>query len=457
MSTERNQFSEREKEVIKLLLKGKGNKQIALALGISNRTVEFHLSNIYSKLGVNSRSEALLKLTGDYLWESTGGLQVKSTVANVGDSTENGFKPISRIIPMKKLFYILAGLLTTILILVMVIINLPAQASTARPTLPFEKAPTKIPTVTPAPATNTQSSPEALPAPVSTNPSAGNVIPPHTVDGYTATIESYYVDTSHVIFQVRLAGGGITFGNPIFYDRIGSPNIYDENGSPINANAGWGPGLDPALYEFNFVPVSLLKGDHIKGQFSFDLNKAPEYEKILAHFRFDFDLPINPDVRFYPKQVVTANKLDILLDSVTITPTFTQIYLCFTAPTFADWNIASQSVLQIGDQKATPYNFNLLFDSAIGGDRRAGSEPYWIPPIKNGRCIKSGFPIGSSNPATLTLTIPTLEKSAPEILLSNHLAMDYPGLSAKQAYHKFLEEHENIYRGPWIFTVSLVP
>ncbi len=53
-------FSEREKDVIELLLQGKSNKQIALDLGISTRTVEFHLGNIFNKLGVGSRTEAVL-------------------------------------------------------------------------------------------------------------------------------------------------------------------------------------------------------------------------------------------------------------------------------------------------------------------------------------------------------------------------------------------------------------
>ena len=44
-----SQFSEREKEVVELLLQAKSNKQIALALGISVSTVEYHLKNVYRK------------------------------------------------------------------------------------------------------------------------------------------------------------------------------------------------------------------------------------------------------------------------------------------------------------------------------------------------------------------------------------------------------------------------
>lgn len=55
-------LSDREQEVVRLLLEGKSNKMIAAALHITERTVEFHLKNIYTKLGVGSRVELILKL-----------------------------------------------------------------------------------------------------------------------------------------------------------------------------------------------------------------------------------------------------------------------------------------------------------------------------------------------------------------------------------------------------------
>jgi DNA-binding CsgD family transcriptional regulator len=62
--TQPNLFSEREEEVIKLLLQGKSNKEIASALDIAESTVESHLTRIYVKLGVRSRIEAILRLSG---------------------------------------------------------------------------------------------------------------------------------------------------------------------------------------------------------------------------------------------------------------------------------------------------------------------------------------------------------------------------------------------------------
>jgi len=56
---EHGPLTERETEVLGLLSKGLANKQIALALGISEHTVKFHVSSIYTKLNVTNRTEAV--------------------------------------------------------------------------------------------------------------------------------------------------------------------------------------------------------------------------------------------------------------------------------------------------------------------------------------------------------------------------------------------------------------
>jgi len=48
----------REIEVLKLVVAGLMNRQIAESLGVSTRTVDAHLRSIYAKLGVKSRSAA---------------------------------------------------------------------------------------------------------------------------------------------------------------------------------------------------------------------------------------------------------------------------------------------------------------------------------------------------------------------------------------------------------------
>jgi len=54
---QKNEVSQRELEVIKLLLQGKTNKEIQDILFISFNTVKNHIYNIYQKLGVNSRGQ----------------------------------------------------------------------------------------------------------------------------------------------------------------------------------------------------------------------------------------------------------------------------------------------------------------------------------------------------------------------------------------------------------------
>jgi len=51
----------KENEIMELVSKGLRNKEIAAALGIKVRTVEFHVSNILFKLGVSKRFEAILQ------------------------------------------------------------------------------------------------------------------------------------------------------------------------------------------------------------------------------------------------------------------------------------------------------------------------------------------------------------------------------------------------------------
>lgn len=55
-------FSEREIEILKLFTTGHTYKSIAENLFISHSTVNFHIQNIYSKLDVNNKSDALAKL-----------------------------------------------------------------------------------------------------------------------------------------------------------------------------------------------------------------------------------------------------------------------------------------------------------------------------------------------------------------------------------------------------------
>jgi DNA-binding NarL/FixJ family response regulator len=58
----RGVFTDREREVLALLAEGSSNKQIALALGLSLKTVQNYVSRILDKLQVSDRTQAALKL-----------------------------------------------------------------------------------------------------------------------------------------------------------------------------------------------------------------------------------------------------------------------------------------------------------------------------------------------------------------------------------------------------------
>jgi DNA-binding NarL/FixJ family response regulator len=54
-------LSEREVEVLRLMANGSANKQIASELSITESTVKTHVANIFQKLEVNHRTEAVTK------------------------------------------------------------------------------------------------------------------------------------------------------------------------------------------------------------------------------------------------------------------------------------------------------------------------------------------------------------------------------------------------------------
>ena len=59
MSDISSKLTSREQEVYDLAITGKSNKEIGAELGITTRTVRFHLSNIFHKRSVSSRLELI--------------------------------------------------------------------------------------------------------------------------------------------------------------------------------------------------------------------------------------------------------------------------------------------------------------------------------------------------------------------------------------------------------------
>lgn len=55
----REDLTPREKHVLRLVMSGYSNKEIAGAIHVSGNTVKFHLKNVYSKIGANHRAHAV--------------------------------------------------------------------------------------------------------------------------------------------------------------------------------------------------------------------------------------------------------------------------------------------------------------------------------------------------------------------------------------------------------------
>jgi DNA-binding NarL/FixJ family response regulator len=66
-------LTSRELEILQFVIAGKTNKTIASQIYISEKTVEFHLDNIYTKIGVRTRM-----LAG--VWAIQQGLRVETRI-----------------------------------------------------------------------------------------------------------------------------------------------------------------------------------------------------------------------------------------------------------------------------------------------------------------------------------------------------------------------------------------
>jgi DNA-binding NarL/FixJ family response regulator len=71
----------REREVLALLAEGLSTRQIARRLGLSDRTVESHIGNVYQKLDVRTRVQALYRAAG---------LGLVDLFTNQGDRSKGG-------------------------------------------------------------------------------------------------------------------------------------------------------------------------------------------------------------------------------------------------------------------------------------------------------------------------------------------------------------------------------
>ncbi|HCK67297.1 MAG TPA: hypothetical protein DHW49_13630 [Anaerolineae bacterium] len=310
-------------------------------------------------------------------------------------------------------------------------------------------------------------------------------IPSQTINGITADIESYYADGLRLIFIVRLTGEN----NAYYWENL---FLTDSLNQLINAGYGFGVlGDDQSLYTIDMVFETPLQVEQFQGVLSFSVAPMmPEFSvSDSSNFEFNIDLPIKSFEILDLNQTVEANGVTMLLEKMIISPAFTKIYLCYNKPTNADWGIGGirgdGTELSTGSQSGIMNSYLLLFDSELG-DMGKSAEPDWIPPIQDGRCVKIGFPIGDETPQSIQLKVFNLERSMPEAIPEDELAiareklleqgidMDwqiiaYPegggssgpvynklpeGMSEEEAYQKFIEALGYIHHGPWEFTIT---
>ena len=58
-------LTNREREIVSMVVQGKSNKETGDQLYISEKTIKFHLTSIYRKLGVTSRAQLIVLVLRD--------------------------------------------------------------------------------------------------------------------------------------------------------------------------------------------------------------------------------------------------------------------------------------------------------------------------------------------------------------------------------------------------------
>jgi hypothetical protein len=298
----------------------------------------------------------------------------------------------------------------------------------------------------------------------------------------TVTLEQAYADINRMVFVVFIKSSQEGFS-------ISGAALKDASGTELNTGLGISsPPDDPTRFTIEFYPSTEFTAGQFKGQLAVEIGTQPGGNSALAEAHFAVDLTVYPAVVFDPMQTVTANGVEMLLQRIKVTPSYTQVYLCYQGPSPADWGFGSGTQLQVGTDTASLEAYSLLFDSQTGYGPKT-PELDWTPPIQTGRCVKIGFPVGHhGQPETMTLTIPQLEQSLPEVipdnqiqaarqkLLAQGIDMDWvissgnggggampvinqkpEGMTDEQVMRLFYEALGYYYPGPWTFTVEIKP
>lgn len=209
---------------------------------------------------------------------------------------------------------------------------------------------------------------------------------------------------------------------------------------------------------------------------------APQGGQVFA---FDLDLPLYPALTLAPGQSLVSQGLEMRLEKLEITPSFTRAFLCYQKPSPADWGVFERNaMLKIGQTQAQIQDYSLVSDTDYGMNAR----PHWAAFSARGRCVRLGFALGHhQQPETLTLTVHGLAQSVPEvipqeelaaanqILLQQGIQIDWEifqgsgggggprvvqkpdGMSDDEALERFYQALGYRFDAEWVFTAELNP
>jgi len=80
-------LSHREAEVAELVSKGLSNKEVASQLFVTEKTVKFHLTNIYKKMSVKSRAQLIVWCVPHVDFVNNGATQAPAATASAAPSS----------------------------------------------------------------------------------------------------------------------------------------------------------------------------------------------------------------------------------------------------------------------------------------------------------------------------------------------------------------------------------
>lgn len=301
-----------------------------------------------------------------------------------------------------------------------------------------------------------------------------------------ATLKWAYADSSRVVLEVQFFGWQENYG-------MGMITVKDDSGMDVNTGYGtYGAEDDPSTQMIILQPdnMDLLGTGQVSLHLDIPVVSPDHWEKPLASFHFDMVLPVYQAREMAINQRVTANGLEMMLVKAAVTPSYTELTICYRKPTsgdWSDWMLGNSSVLQSSENETRMDSAGMLYDSDFGGYVGKDTPPAGLPMMNPGRCMVAGYPLGDSakaGPFTFKYTVYELERmemntdeqlqAAIAQLKTEGIEISVvsssgsggggggatinakpEGMSDEEVYHRLEEALGNIYAGPWVFTVQI--